>query len=297
MNMNVNIPNESLWLQKNLKVEQQQRMWELTSQIAMNILENWWDSNEMTDAIILELEKIKTDSYNSIVGIEDSHRNFDIKVSENWKNISIVLIHKETKQEFDLSTLFPNSWYKFVVSDVDCYFNGSFTVWVNLNNINLRWFILWILHEIWHSHQVLESKPKMFLKMALVAFSYSKLWVFFQKQLEKLKVTTEEDVLDEAYIQSKKERNAWAYALVQARKLEKMWWNVFGSFSSKQEVFNQIWWHLESYDECLFYDMLDTFWEITPENTHELSNALTQRPLFNKKTKNLYQISIPWWNN
>lgn len=274
-----------------------EEVWKLISNIAQNILENNWVSDELTDKIILAIEESKKISYDSLVWIKQNQRNFDIQISPQWNKISIILVHKTTKQEFDLSSLFPNSWYALIPSDVDCYFNSSFTVWVNLNNMELRWFLLWILHEIGHSHQKVSSKPAMFLKMWLVAFAYSKLWIFIQKQLAKRKNYIDEDVVLEWEKQSRKERNAWAYALVQARKIEKMWFNIFDGFASNQEIFDEIWWHLSTYDECLFYDMLDAFWEITPENIHDFSEWLWERPLFNKKTRNLYQIHIPTWTN
>ena len=265
-------------------------IWKLTSQIALKILESDGSQENIADDIILQLEESREKWRDKIVNVQQTQRNFDILIENEKWHINIVLKRIDDGSEFDLSSLFPNDWYRFIPSEVDCYFNNSFIVWVNLNNLELRGFILWILHEIGHSYQQNQSRITMLFKMWLVSFAYSKLWIFVQKMLQNYTYEVEEDILLDAQKSSYNERNAWAFALVQARKLEKLWFNVLSNFNNVKEISEHIGWSLATYDECLFYDMLDTFWDITPENIHELQDALKKRPLFNKKTKNIYQI-------
>lgn len=265
-------------------------IWKFTSQIALKILESDGIQENIADDIILKLEESREKWRDKIVNVQQTQRNFDVMVVNENGKIDIILKSMDDGLEFDLNSLFPSGWYKFIPSQVDCYFNNSFTVWVNLNNQELRGFILGLLHEIWHTHQKKFSKTQMFIHMMKKMFVYTHLWVFYENITQRIRWTTEIDIIEEAEKSSLNERNAWAYALVQARKLEKMWFNVFDGFQSVQEISNQIGQHLATYDECLFYDMLDTFWDITPENIHELQDALKKRPLFNKKTKNIYQI-------
>lgn len=266
------------------------KIWELTSQITLKIYGTLDATEKVADDIILLLEKSRSESHDKIVNIKQSERNFYVLIENENGNINIILKRVDDGCEFNLSSLFPNNWYKFIPSQVDCYFNYSFTVWVNLDNIELRGFILWILHEIWHTFQHSQSKIFMLLKMWLVTFTYSQIGIFLQKMLQNYKYKIEEDVLLDAEKSSCKEKNAWAFALIQARKLEKMWFNVLSNFENVREISEYIGWYLATYDECLFYDMVDTFWDITPENIWELQKALSERPLFNKKTKNIYQI-------
>lgn len=288
-----NVTHLEKTIQKTVVVSPVVKVWELTSQIALRMLESDESNDHIADDIVLLLEKASQESREKIVNIPQTKRNFDIMIVNKNGKIDIILKKIDDGLEFDLSSLFPNNWYKFIPSQVDCYFNHSFTVWVNLDNEELRGFILGILHEIGHTHQSSPSKIFMLSKMLLVSLAYSKMWVFVQKMLQNYTYEVEEDILLDAQKSSYKERNAWAYALVQARKLEKLWFHVLSNFETPSEVSEFIGWNLATYDECLFYDMLDTFWDITPENIHELQEALLERPLFNKKTKNIYQIHTP----
>lgn len=248
------------------------RIWELTSQIAIRILDSDTENEHIADDIIILLENTKTEWKDSIVKVQQFNRNFEIIKTYKDETLTIYLQSKNNDDCITLNDLLPLGFnFKQSNKEFSCK-HGIKTIKFIGHDKPLRGYLLDLLHEIGHSHQNIPP----------YIYSKENLWGGL----------VEIDVIHQAEVASLRERNAWAFALVQARKLEKMWFNVLSSFDNIGEISEYIGWNLASYDECLFYDMLDTFWEITPENIHLLQKALNERPLFNKKTKNIYQLHI-----
>lgn len=206
-----------------------------------------------------------------IMNLLDTDRNFDIEISWDDWNLKIKLLHKNNKTQFIINDLLPK-WYRIISSDTFKVNYDTKVIHINTSQKNYRWFLLTILHEIWHS---LENPPDLIETVKL----YFK--VIFNWLIGKVDFDFEEKII-------KSERFAWSYSLKMAKKLEKIWFNLISSFNSKKDLIEYVWLFLETYELGLFLNILhENKWNIT-----KLKERLKHRPSYAKKSKNRFNWII-----
>ncbi len=198
---------------------------------------------------------------------EDSKWNIDIVLKINWKTIS-------------LREKYLPKWYRFIswdtfttrsslFSDIENKLNlndrkeKDYTVTFDKKVINKKYFLLRLLHELWHAND-LESNKK--LRNALREKDIALLQWFFKKYFLSIiyktsKFIKRNDLLPNWYleklanIRSEIERKAWSWALKEARKLEKIGINILDNWY-KEFVQNSLFTYKLSYiNDRLLYGL------------------------------------------
>lgn len=171
-------------------------------------------------------------------------RNYGIRVTRSDDGISIMLYN--AGHQFNLRSLLPPD-YSFAIEDADAYNAHEHLAKFDPESLQYKGSILSILHEIGHTithrpHPVRDLpslKRNMLILEASKRVVHAKIPKLRPQALEGLAY---EMLVPERYVKkvldhrSSQERDAWAVAIIMAKRLEKEGFNVLGEFNNLRDI-------------------------------------------------------------
>ena len=266
------------------------------------------DDKKLAEELADALTSMRRNLYGKrkeIIEVISEDRNFDIELEESKQGVEIKLKHKETGKEIILREFLPPR-HSFVKNESFVYNRLRKTVGFPENEIQFRGFLLSLFHEIGHAHEGKEHNMSTWDTIKAIYEAVSKLIksISIQKEISeddgRKKTTyrftslTANNVLPNWYldkragVQSKSERDAWAYALKKLRKLKQEGYDVFAGFKNVAEIQSHVAYCLYTYDTELFMKKL---FSGNLRNAEDLNN-LSETPVFWKKAKKYNRVYI-----
>ena len=194
-------------------------------------------------------------------------RNFNIDIEYNYDRTAEVVLVNDNGGKFYINDLLPDSPdYKIVATEDDFMFqtkdDGQYVMYPP-EAINRRSFLLDVLHEIGHAHQEADDgwKRKKLHQQQDFRYDARLDLEMYKKEQDKYgeNIVFADDetniLLDKLeIIQEEVERNAWAYALTEIRKIEELGYDVLSGFGDEngkgknKEIWSHIKYCLSTYE-------------------------------------------------
>lgn len=255
-------------LQEQDKINTERRIKEILNQIQETKGE---EPSEVVDTLIQlykKTEKIAEDIRNRDV----SGINFDLEINSDKNKASTILIRNKDGREIDLNSYLPNG-IPFKLSDYYCRFVHKGKKEIEFTEINNpSAFLLMLFHELGHAHNIMNNGEKVRPSVSLnIKARLGAIYNHFERKISQKQIgpeTTRFIGLGDLYhylpkwfiehekeLRSQSERNAWAYALRELRKLERQGFDVFAGFKDEDELKFYIEHNLISYERQRAQDL------------------------------------------
>ena len=250
--------------------------------------------NEPKGTIRQTLERFREIS-KSFCEAAPQNRNFNIELQETKKGVNLLLRHKESGKEKDLSMFLPPEHF-FAQDETFVYHRRDKKISFPEGELGFRGFLLSLFHEIGHSHEKQEHSITNWdtLKALLEGVSVLIKSIRVQKKEQEgergkktiYKITSlpAKALLPQWYVDkvslrtARSERGAWAYALRSLRRLKEEGYDVFAGYEDVDQIRAYVAYCLYTYD-------MDFFMKKLMSGDLRGAQKLSEKPLFLKRNK------------